>query len=80
MEKKRRYLKLRVALIENAMNMKDLAECIGMEQQSLRNRFSGRAPWRLIEAYNALEALHIPPQKLSEYFPKEDVKNEYTRF
>lgn len=73
MEKKRRYLKLRVALIENAMSMKDLAECIGMEPQNLCNRFSGRAPWRLIEAYKALEVLHIPLKKLSEYFPEEDV-------
>ena len=44
-----------------------------MEQQNLCNRFSGRAPWRLIEAYKALEVLHIPLKKLSEYFPEEDV-------
>lgn len=75
MEKKRRYLKLRVALMENAMSMKDLAECIGMEQQNLCNRFNGRAPWKLIEAYKVLEALRIPLDKLPEYFPEEDVAN-----
>lgn len=73
MEKKRRYLKLRVALMENKMNAKELAEYIGMERANMINRFNGRAPWKLIEACKALEVLHIPLKKLSEYFPEEDV-------
>ena len=39
------------------------------------NRFNGRAPWKLIEAYKVLEALRIPLDKLPEYFPEEDVAN-----
>lgn len=75
MEKKRRYLKLRVALMENEMTAKELAEYIGMERANMINRFNGRAPWKLIEAYKVLEALRIPLDKLPEYFPEEDVAN-----
>ena len=75
MEKKRRYLRQRVALMENEMTAKELAECIGMERANMINRFNGRAPWKLIEAYKVLEALRIPLDKLPEYFPEEDVAN-----
>ncbi len=73
MEKKRHYLKLRVALMENGMTIADLAERLGMDKCSLGNRFNGRAPWKLSEVYDTLEILDLPIELAADYFRLEDL-------
>ena len=68
---RRRYRRLRGALLAAGITHGDLARLLHLSHASVSNRFCGRQPWHSDEMYTTLALLHIeqPTTVLGYYFP-----------
>lgn len=65
------FRKLRAILFEMEIDQSYLAEKLGISQQCVSHRLTGRYPWKLNEMYAVMDLIHEPYEKLHEYFPKD---------
>lgn len=68
--KSNKFAKLRQE-IKRYGTVAEFAAAIGCEQHSVYAKLRGNGKWNLTEIYAAMELLEIPPDKFSEYFPKD---------
>lgn len=69
----RPFGKLRGLLKEYDLDQKDFARMLYISETALSRRMSGRGDWLLSEIWQAMEILHIPANKMHEYFPKQGI-------
>lgn len=65
------FKKLRAKLAEFDIDQAYLSKKLGISQQCVSNRFTGKYPWRLNEMYAIIDLIQEPYELLSEYFPKD---------
>lgn len=63
------YRKLRALMAANGDLQKDLADMLGICQQAVSFRFSGRSDWRLTEMYAIMDRYNMPYNQLHLVFP-----------
>lgn len=70
---RRRYRRLRGALLAAGITHGDLARLLHLSLASMSNRFCGKQPWRSNEMYAILSYLGIssPETVLGDYFPRD---------
>lgn len=65
----RPHAKLRGALIAADIDGPYLARKLQRGSAYISKRMMGREPWTIAECYDILDLLHIPHNRLAEYFP-----------
>lgn len=65
---KRPYLKLRRLVEDRDMELGELAARLGICSNTMTARLKGTQPWRSDEIVIICRALHIPQEKIGEYF------------
>lgn len=64
------FSKLRGKLSENDIDQKYLAKKLGLSENTVSYRMTGRFPWTLEEMYSVMDLIREPHELLHEYFPK----------
>jgi hypothetical protein len=67
------FRKLRGKLAEFEIDQIYLAKKLGVTQQCISHRMTGKYPWTLTEMYAVMDLIQEPYDKLHEYFPKDGV-------
>lgn len=65
---KKPYLRISRLAEDQDLNQEDLAALIGVSANTMTNRLRGRQPWRSNEITAICRVLHIPQEKIGEYF------------
>lgn len=75
---RKKYRRLRGAMIAAGVEQADLADILHLSPTSISNRFRGQQPWRLNEMYAVLAQLGIgkPETVLGYYFPPDGIGPE----
>lgn len=75
---RRRYRRLRGALLAAGITHGDLARLLHLSHSSMSNRFCGKQPWRSDEMYATLCYLGIPNPEtvLGLYFPPSGLSSD----
>ena len=68
---KKRYSKLRGALVAKSIDQEYLAEKLNRSVWYVTQRMCGHDDWTLGEMYALMDLLRIPYSEMHEYFPKE---------
>ena len=69
--KKRAFIKLRRLAEDEGYGVTELAEQTGIKERTLHNRLGNENPqkgWRSFEIAAVCRVLHIPQEKIGEYF------------
>lgn len=66
----RAYRKLRALLFEKELTQQHLAKKLGRSKAYMSDRFSGKMPFDLDEAYSICDLLGLEYNQIPEYFPK----------
>jgi hypothetical protein len=69
------YAKLRGLMAENDDTQRDLARLLLLSPQSISDRMSNRADWKIGEMYAILNHYRVPHANLNQVFPMNG-KNE----
>lgn len=67
------YKKLRTKLFEEDVTYEYLAKKTGTSVSYISNRFSGKYPFSMRDAYLICDTLRIPYEEVQEYFPSKEV-------
>lgn len=71
-----RFIELICKMRRKHVTQADIAKALGLEYNTgISNRFLGKTPWELDEAYKVLDFLGIPLSEVFTYFPPEGVEN-----
>lgn len=65
---KRKFLQLRVAMMQRDLDGQTLAAMAGMSANSLSNKLRGIYPFTAEEMRNIASILNIPPEQYFDYF------------
>lgn len=68
------YSRLRHALDDADISRQDIANRLGRSIVYVNQRFRCEFPWTMSDAYEILEMLKEPAEKLAELFPNERIK------
>ncbi len=68
------FKELRCEIVRNGLYAKDLANMIHISTAEMSKRLTGKRPWSMREIYAVIEALDLDPQKITFYWPVEDVR------
>ena len=75
---KKPYLKISRLAEDQDLNQGALAALIGVSSNTMTARLKGTQPWRSDEIVIICRALHIPHEKIGEYFFPAIAKEEKT--
>ena len=67
----RLYAYLAGRLRQLGIARRDFAYAMGLSEQAISHRFTGRTPWHLDEMYRALDICRAQPEELHLYFPRD---------
>jgi hypothetical protein len=70
---KKRFAKLRGALMTRSIDQEYLAEKLGCSVWYVTQRMCGHADWTQRDQYTLMDLLRIPYNEMHEYFPKEGI-------
>lgn len=73
------FKKLKTEMYANDVDQKILCKAIGRSESYMTQRMTGRKPFNLNDVYCICRCLHIPCEKIHEYFPlngKEDKRDK----
>lgn len=68
------FRELRCEIVRHGLYAKDLAYMIHISAAEMSKRLNGKRPWSMREIYAVIEALELDPQKITVYWPVEDVR------
>ena len=69
----KKFRKLRAAMVEGDIDQRELARELGLTQQAVSAKLSGRAPWTLCQAYMVMEVLELDLSRLPLLFPEDEI-------
>lgn len=69
------YAKLRGLMAEHDDTQRDLARLLLLSPQSISDRMSNRAEWKIGEMYTVMNHYRVPHDRLNQVFPMNG-KNE----
>lgn len=75
---RKKYRRLRGAMVAAGLGQEDLADILHMSAASVSNRLRGQQSWRVDEMYTILAVLDIgkPEAVLGYYFPPDGLDSE----
>ena len=68
------FRELRCEIVRHGLYAKDLAYMIHISPAEMSKKLTGKRPWSMREIYAVIEALELDPQKITFYWPVDDVR------